>query len=164
VKRRLYGDRAMFAFLVVATALCGVRCSVAAVARDGSTIFDSDSNHIWNRTYECLLVRQGTDGKRYGADVLDPLLWPETRYLLTGDSHRRAVACLDDFLRSHAERAVQDPVRRAILQHDLWAVFDWVSAADDLPKERRELERRLAEAIRRLAITSEQVRTLPDTV
>jgi hypothetical protein len=144
-------------------ALYGVRCSVAAAARDGSTTFDSDSNHIWNRTYECLFVRQSVDGKRYGADVLDPLLWPETRYLLIGDSHRRAIACLDEFLRSHADRAVRDPLRRAILQHDLWAVFDWVSAAHDLPRERHELEGRLAEAIRRLAITPEEARTLPDT-
>ena len=153
---------AKFTFLIF-TALCVAGSSLAAEPRDGITIFDADSNHIWDRTYECLLVRQSNDGKRYGADALDPLLWPETRYLLTGDSHRRAVACLDEFLRSHAERAVQDPLRRAILQHDLWAVFDWVAAGDDLLKERQELEGRLAEAIHRLAITSEQVRTLPDT-
>lgn len=52
-----------------------------------------------------------------------------------------------------------------ILQHDLWALFDWVASEDDdvLRKQRRELETRLSEAIRRLALTSEQFRTLPDT-
>jgi hypothetical protein len=127
------------------------------------TVFDPDANHIWNRTYACLLIRQTGEGKEYGADALDPLLWWRTRYLLTGDSHRRALACLDDFLKSHAELSVRDPLKHAILQRDLWAVFDWVAAGDDLPQERRELEARLANAIRRLAITSEQARALPDT-
>ena len=161
--RSVSRNYAKFALLVVTMMLCVACSSVVAELRDGITIFDADSNHIWNRTYECLFVRQSTSGKWYGADALDPLVWPETRYLLTGDSHRHAMACLDEFLRSHAERAVQDPLRRAILQHDLWAVFDWVATGEDLLKERQELEGRLAEAIHRLAITSEQVRTLPDT-
>jgi hypothetical protein len=82
---------------------------------------------------------------------------------LIGDSHRRVIACLDDFLQSHADRTVKDPLRRAILQHDLWAVFDWAAMGDDLPQPRRELETRLAEVIRRLAITSEQAHALPDS-
>ncbi len=161
--RSVSRNYARFALSVVTLVLCVACSSVTAELQDGITIFDADSNHIWNRTYECLFVRHSTSGKRYGADALDPLVWPETRYLLTGDSHRHAMACLDEFLRSHAERAVQDPLRRAILQHDLWAVFDWAAAGEDLLKERQELEGRLAEAIHRLAITSEQVRTLPDT-
>jgi hypothetical protein len=52
-----------------------------------------------------------------------------------------------------------------ILQHDLWALFDWAASEDNdgLQKQRRELETRLSEAIRCLALTSEQFRTLPDT-
>lgn len=87
----------------------------------------------------------------------------ETQHLLSGDSHRRALACLDDFLRSHAESAEQDPLKRAIFQRDLWALFDWAAAGQTLPHQRQELEGRLADAIRRLAITPEQVGTMPDT-
>lgn len=65
-----------------------------------ATIFDPDPNHIWNRTYGCLIVRQSTDGTEHGAEALDPLLWQETRHLLTGDSHRSVLACLDEFLRT----------------------------------------------------------------
>lgn len=149
---------------VVAAALCGMCLPTPAQhPPDALTIFDSDLNHIWNRTYSCLFVRQSTDGKEYGADVLDPLLWDNTQHLLTGDSHRKALACLDEFLRSHAERAVQDPLKRAVLQRDLWAVFDWTARNDDLPEQRRELESWLAVAIRRLALTPEQIRALPDT-
>ena len=131
----------------------------------GIVIFDSNPDHIWNRTYSCLFVRDGRDGIEYGSDTVDPLLWPQTQYLLTGKSHERALACLDSFLRSHADRAIVDPLRRVILQHDLWAVFDWAASQDDdgFRKQRRELETRLSEAIRRLALTTEQIRTLPDT-
>jgi hypothetical protein len=161
--RWLRKDRA-FALVVVAIALYGIRLSTAAQrSRGGLTTFDSDPNHIWNRTYACLFIRQSADGKAYGADALDPLLWPATQHLLTDDSHRRALTCLDEFLLSHAERAVRDPVRRAILQRDLWAVFDWAAAGEDLPQQRRELETRLAEGIRRLALTPDQVHALPNT-
>ena len=164
MKSRWLSKDRTFALVVTAIALCGTRLSIAAQhPRGGLTIFDPDPKHIWNRTYSCLFIRQSADGKKYGADVLDPLLWPATQHLLNDDSHRRAVACLDEFLHSHAERALRDPLRRAILQHDLWAVFDWAAAGEDLPRQRRELEIRLAEAIRRLALTADQVHALPNT-
>jgi hypothetical protein len=156
--------RVTLALMVGATALHGFYFSSAGQhSRNTLAIFDSDPNHIWNRTYSCLFVRQNADGKQYGEDALDPLLWPTTRYLLKGDSHRRVLACLDEFLNGHAERAVQDPLRHAILQRDLWAVFDWVAAGDDSLQQRRELESRLAEVIQRLALVPEQVESLPDT-
>ncbi len=154
---------AIFAALVSAVALYCASLPATAQHHLLAAIFDSDPNHIWNRTHRCLFVRQSADGTDYGADALDPLLWQETQYLLTGDSHRRALTCLDEFLRSHAERRVQNPLKRAVFQRDLWAVFDWAARGDDLPEQRRELETRLAEAVRRVAITLEQVRTLPNT-
>jgi hypothetical protein len=153
----------LFAALVLAAVLYCASLPAGARQHLPAAIFDSDPNHIWNRTHSCLFVRHSADGTEYGADTLDPLLWPQTQHLLTGDSHDRALACLDEFLRSHAERAVQDPLKRAIFQRDLWAVFDWAATGDDLPQQRRELETRLAEAMRRVAITPEQVRALPDT-
>lgn len=125
-------------------------------------IFHSDPNHVWNRIYSCLLVRQSAAGMDYGIDALDPLLWPETRHLLIGDSHRKALSCLDEFLRSHSERTVHNPLKRAVLQRDLWAVFDW-ALGDELSRERHALEHRLAEAIGNLALTEQEIRALPDT-
>ena len=66
-------------------------------------IFNADPHHLWNRTYACLLMRQDNEKVGYGADALDPPLWQGTRYLLTGDSHRDALACLDGFLQSDVE-------------------------------------------------------------
>ena len=117
--RLLAINGATVVLFVAASTLCGMcRQTPTQRSSDALTIFDSDPNHIWNRTYTCLLVRQSTEGKEYGADTLDPLLWDNTQHLLTGDSHRRALACLDEFLRMHGERAVEDPSKRAILQRD----------------------------------------------
>jgi hypothetical protein len=117
--------------------------------------------------YRQLHVRTDPKGKEYGFDALDPLLWSETAYLLSGKSHAQAIALSDEFLRSHAERQISDPVKRAILQRDLWAVFDWANQPDqpDLPyqAQRRELDSALAHIVRRLALSPGELAMLPDT-
>jgi hypothetical protein len=135
------------------------------------TIYDPDPQHLWNRLHRALWVRAGPDGKEYGHDRLDPLLWPETRHLLEGKSHEQAITVLDEFLAGHGEKLVSDPLKRAILQRDLWAVFDWTAEPDAntrgarlrrQPPPRRALQLRLAQIIQRLALNPEQIRGLPD--
>lgn len=161
--------RSVFSVMRLLSLLVAVLASTPGAPRPqrqpppAPTIFDPDPNHLWNRTYACVFIRQTAEGRQYGADTLDPLLWWQTRYLLSGQSHRRALRCLDEFLRAHAEHLVADPLKHAILQHDLWAVFDWAAAGEDFPQQRRDLEVRLAAAIYRLAISLEQANGLPDT-
>ena len=42
------------------------------------TVYDADPQHLWNRLYAALYVRTSADGKTYGEDGLDPLLWPSS--------------------------------------------------------------------------------------
>jgi hypothetical protein len=136
-------------------------------APEATGLFHPDPQHVSNRLYRQLHVRTEPGGKEYGFDALDPLLWRETNYLLSGKSHARALALADEFLRTHAERQITDPAKRAILQRDLWAVFDWA----DQPKqagrphqaERRELMARLVPIVRRLALSRDELALLPDT-
>ena len=67
---------------------------------------------------------RGRDGKTLGQDALDPHLFPTTKRLLEGPTHTEAVELLDEFL-AGGHALVRDPVKRAVLQRDLWAVFDW---------------------------------------
>jgi hypothetical protein len=96
--------------------------------------------------------------------------------IISGPSHQQALSVLDEFLSSHGERLITDPLKRAMLQRDLWAVFEWASdpldavldwASDPLYEEakhnRTELARKLGLAIKRLALSPEQIQTLPDT-
>ncbi len=137
---------------------------VERAAPQSRTLYDADPNHIWNRLHRLFHVRVGPDGQEYGFDTVDPLLWRETRYLLTGPSHEQAVRLLDEFLDSHAERLIADPVKRAVFQHDCWAVFDWLAEPYGIhPDGRKALMPRLARLLRRVTLTRDQIDRLLDT-
>ena len=125
--------------------------------------YDPDPDHIWNRVFRQFYSRTTANGKEYGLGELDPLLWPDTTYLLSGASHEQAIHILDEFLRTHAENLINDPLKRAMFQRDLWAVFDWLACqSDSYPSQRQALEMRLAQIIKRVALTQEQILSLPD--
>ncbi len=141
----------------------------AQAAASPCCVYDPNPSHIWNRLYAALLIREDPTGIKYGTDSLDPLLWPSTKYLLAQPSHGRALRILDEFLQTHAESLIHDPVKRAILQRDLWAVFDWSVKRQGVRQgepsydgEKRELQIRLAEVLRRLALTPQQIESLPN--
>src|ERR1700694_1036714 len=82
--------------------------------------YSADPNHIWNRVHRRLLVRRDAQGKVWGCDEVDPLLWRETRHVLAGPAYRKTVALLDEFTRTHSEKLIRDPVRRAMFPRDPW--------------------------------------------
>jgi hypothetical protein len=131
-------------------------------------VYDSNPSHPWNRLYAALLVRQDRHGQAYGEDSLDPPLWMETEHLLAKPSHQRAIQELDEFLGTHAETLVHDRLKRVMLQRDLWTIFDWTVrqySANKHPrydKEKQDLQVRLAEALRRLALSPDEIKSLPD--
>jgi hypothetical protein len=136
------------------------------------TVYDADPQHLWNRMHQALWVRTGPDGQTYGHDRLDPLLWAQSRHLLEGPGHAQALRVLDEFLASHGEKLATDPLRRAVLQRDLWALFDWAAGPGENtqeayqqrpPEPRRALLRRLARCIQRLALPGATIQGLPDT-
>ena len=51
----------------------------------------------YTRLYESIMVRGGPDGRRYGLDELDPMLWNGSTFLLKGASHERFVTSLHGF-------------------------------------------------------------------
>jgi hypothetical protein len=90
-------------------------------------------------------------------------LWFDTTYLLEGESYQQSIQVLDEFLTTHADNLIADPLKRAMFQRDLWAVFDWLAfPSDTYPSQRRALQMRLTRIIREVALTKEQILTLPD--
>ncbi|HUB86447.1 MAG TPA: hypothetical protein VMB22_01035 [Verrucomicrobiae bacterium] len=136
----------------------------SANAQDGRTIYDPDPNQLWNRLNVALFQRTAPDGKQYGLNELDILYWTGTTNLLAGPSHQQALSVLNEFINAHGERLIHDPLKKALLQRDLWALFDWVARpiSRDHAQERRELESRLAVVIRRLELTTNEIASLPD--
>jgi hypothetical protein len=127
------------------------------------SIYHPDDQHLWNRLFRQLYQRTTSDGKEYGWDSLDPLLWYETAYLLEGLSHQQAIQLLEEFISTRGEELIADPLKRAMFQRDLWAVFDWLSLrSDSYPSQRQALQERLARVIQLLALTGAEIRSLPN--
>ncbi|MEO6184285.1 MAG: hypothetical protein ABIP71_14495, partial [Verrucomicrobiota bacterium] len=137
----------------------------ASAAQDENTIYDSDPKHLWNRLNETLFFRIARDGKKYGLDELDILYWSRTKNLLIEPSHQQALTMLDEFNDTRGEKLIRDPLKRALLQRDLWNLFDWVATPFwnvNEAEARRELQSRLAMAIRRVALSTIEIALLPD--
>jgi len=148
----------------------------ARVAQAGAApvvrLYDDNPSHLWNRLHAALFVRVA-DGREYGTDRVDPLLWIGSKHLLQGASHERAVQLIHEFLDNHGETRVRDPLKRAMLQRDLWTVFDWLQGTHGnfaQPRLSEEAVRRGVEdlsapigaAIGRLALSPGQIDALPD--
>ena len=185
VKWRLLLAPALVALLVAVTAT-GVRTQAGDPPPGPAHPTLADPDHPWNRLRNRLHVRIGrelaaaSDALSSDLNEHDPLHWsriwfPEpVDYLFRGVPYREAIALLDEFMTRSSEKLEIDPLQRALLQHDLWALFDYVSAPDwsnplhlePIAKqhrgERREFARRLAAIIARLALTNDQIGKLPD--
>ena len=137
--------------------------SIKATTSETWTLYDPDPNHVWNRLYRNFYRREGRDGSEYGYNELDPLLWWSTKYLLKTPAYQQGITVLDEFLSAHGEKMIADPLKRAILQRDLWAIFDWTTVLLNNSKEKLDLQIRLAQVIKRLTLSPDQIAALPDT-
>jgi len=86
---------------------------------------DSTKLDEWDRKLRAGKLPLGPVVKRFeGGDTKSLLAWPRTRYYSEPGTFARAEKLLDEFITTHAERLIDDPLKRAFLQRDLWAVFD----------------------------------------
>jgi hypothetical protein len=190
--RKLFSSRPqaihLVGLLVVATSLCvsfvgsTADTRVMAAPPDGAatTLYDPYPKHLWNRLHCALhiptVVDFDQDPPQYKVQTidpndLDPFFWHRHHpYLLSGPAYREAIAVLDEFLDKQGEGLVKDALKRALLQRDLWTLFDWAADRDwtksdekeRFVNERRELQTRLGRVIPRLALSAEEIEKLPD--
>ena len=137
--------------------------------RTAAPVYADDTSHLWNRLHHAFFVRSEADDEAPATDVIDPPLWLDgSDFLISGPTHRAAIAALDEFLASNSNALVSDPMRRAILQHDLWSVFDWcasVTSGEGFSEPNLvALRARLARAIGKLALNGEEIASLPDNL
>ena len=154
----------LFQFVVWVALATGVDAKSADVA---PRIYHSAAAHPANRVHQALFVRRDAHGGEYGHDAVDVLLWPNTKHLLDGASHDAAMKALTRLIESKDALEGLAPAARAVLQRDLWAAFDWTVRRDEFAATEptpaiRDLRRVLYAAIRKLALTAEEITTLPD--
>ncbi len=124
----------------------------------------------YDRLYDIIMVRTVSDERVVTEDPDSPLLWKNSRYLLSEDTLPRLLKSLDDLNSLTGDRIeAYPPLNRAILQHHLWTVFDWTTLLDlsrgdtNLPPSQlHKMQKSLALAIRKLALSETAIAKLPN--
>lgn len=116
------------------------------------TLFDQNPAHPWNRLYAAM---------RGDPPAQNPFTRREV--FPSDERYDELIQALDAFLKSHAEKLITAPAKRAVFQSRVWATFD--QASDPVASEqarRDQVARRCAEIIRRLALSDTEIAALPD--
>ncbi|MFN0196307.1 MAG: hypothetical protein ACKVT0_06155 [Planctomycetaceae bacterium] len=142
-------------------------------------IYDADPEHLWNRMFAAFYIRPrilpASDGQpettRYeGGDVIEFMAWGQTEYWSTAEVFAKVDPLLDEFLDREGSRLIADPLKQAVFQHDLWAVYDHLidqnikRTSDVKTRVRRSvLCGKLARCMQQLALPESELEKLPDT-
>jgi hypothetical protein len=160
-------------FLLVALS-AGSAVPKGGEARDSMTekLFDADPAHPWNRLHQLFYVRQVAKGRTYTHHGPDAPFGRHGPFLIEGPSHARVLKALDAFLRGKDDERIEDPLKRAMLQRDLWYVFDKLAETpsfgwnddpiEDKQSQRRAVQKRLAQVMRHLEQSATRLKALPD--
>ncbi len=140
------------------------------VAASGTVCIADVRPDPYDALYDVIMVRTPMDDHA-DADPVSPLLWKESRYLVSDGTLARLLQSLAEFnVLSHDQIEAYPTLNRAILQHHLWTVFDWttqpgLSMGDDprvLPSKLLKMQSELAVAIGKLALSDAEIQSLPN--
>jgi hypothetical protein len=145
-------------------------------------IFGPTGNDAWDELRQIFYVRQFTTGEVYEHDAsLDnPPFSTWARFYYDDKFYKHVTDKLDAFLKLGVDELERQPaIHRAVLLRDLWSVFDAQShlrlpfdgenpqyrTASDAAKNRQaELRTRIAKVMRRLELSEDEARQLPDNL
>ena len=185
-KQRLRVSATLCWFVIIFTAFCDAYSDdhkepdITTLTSDAPlAVYDADPNHVWNRLFSTLYIRprllpasaaQAAAVRYEGGDVIEFLAWGQTEYWSTEDMCTKLNPLLDEFLDSERSPKIHDPLKRIVLQHDLWAAYDHLidlnnrRIGDFQTLQRRDtLCRQLARCIQRLTVSASEIEQLPDT-
>src|SRR5262245_21299464 len=140
------------------------RAAVAPATPHPSTVYDPDPKHLWNRLHDTFRSRT-EDGQLGDPWELDPFLWRNDKYLASEEGRKRAVNVLEEFIGKNGHALIKDPLKRALLQRDLWTLFDSLSVPRWAAAQKNpaiELATRVARILPRLSLTADEIKKLPD--
>jgi len=133
-----------------------------------------DTAAAFDTLYEAVALREMPmiASKNFSRSMVSDRSWKH--FIIKGENRKKYTKALDDF-GSLSRKEIQSisTIKRAILQIQLWSVFDWTVDPTSYPArhpgleyekaELFELQNKLASLIRRIALSEEQIAALPDT-
>lgn len=119
--------------------------------------------------YDVIMVRKDSDGKAYATNEVGPLVYRRSKFPFDDETFPKLMAAFEGFnALSQTQIMSYGAVKRALLQRHLWVVFDATIPNDYKPPthmdRRRETQKMLANLIRRVALTKDEIMSLPDTL
>jgi hypothetical protein len=181
MKRRMLGSvfiTSLLGILIVTPARASAQePRDSAASYRASPVFDSRPGHPWDEAREVFYVRRFPTGEVFDHPHASAPPWVEF-YPFTFDAtlYEQALARLSAVEKlPPAQMEEQPALRRMIFLRDLWPVFDglsgahnkWPAAKDKAATSkalarRDELLRHVARVMKRLELSDEEVRSLPD--
>jgi hypothetical protein len=170
-RSRLYPAAALACLVVLAMLSASGTQPKAEKAKDEAavTLFGADPAHPWNRLYQVLYVP--IENEIGGSECRGTAARRQEPFLLQKAAYDKALGTLDAFLKAKDDERVEDPVKRALLQRDLWYVFDTLGEIPypgergmfgEPTQRRRAIQKRLAQLMRRLEQPASRLKELPD--
>ena len=140
-------------------------------------VYHADRGHLWNRVFAVFYARPSNIPanksekpvqRMEGGDIIDFLAWGSTTYFDQPAFVGKVEPLLDDFIRK-GHQLIRQPLKRAFMLRDLWAVYDFLADKNirrqgdvKTRKTRRRIASKLARCIRELALSAEAIAGLPD--
>ena len=163
-------------------ALIGISFAESKATKDQITSPENssleDPNDPYNVLYNVLMTRYGPDGKSYAVNETSPVILPRSDFPFDDNTYPELNKALDAFaaLPQPKFQSYSD-VQRAIMQRHLWKVYDAThpefiteSTRDEGIRKQSHSNRRaavrpkLVSLMQRLALTKDEILTLPNTL
>lgn len=140
-------------------------CVVVLIAQPPSSL--GSKKDAFDELYDVLMVRHARNGVAYGENEIAPMIFKFSKFPFDDATYPRLTAALDaitpEDIKSYSN------LQRAILQRQLWSVFDATAPSrvfrrrpDDA--RRTAVHKQLANLIRQLALKRTEIESLPDTL
>ena len=126
-----------------------------------------DERRTFDALYDVLMVRHARNGVAYGENETAPMLFGRSRFPFDDATYPRLTASLDTLTPERIRTYTN--MERAILQRQLWALFDATTPSRSFThrphdSRRSAVRQQLARLIRHLALKRSEIEALPDTL
>ena len=137
------------------------------------TIGDCEANDTrdpYDELYDLIMVRKDPDGKAYATNEVGPLIYGRSKFPFDDATFPRLKAAMENFnALSKTQIEAYGNVKRALLQRQLWVVFDATLPRNDFKPpthvdRRQAAQKVLATLIKRVALSKDEIVALPDTL
>ena len=140
-------------------------CGLILIGLQHSSL--GDEGDAFDELYDVLMIRRALNGDSYGENEISPIIFKFSAFPFDDATFPRLKTALNNMTAENI-KALSHP-QRAVLQRQLWAVFDATTPSRfrtgrSHQKHRDAVRSQLADLIRKLALSRSEIEALPSTL